>query len=54
MNERTINIEAYSPLEIYGVNDINLNLFKALFPQLKIIARGEIIKIAGPRSPRMM
>jgi len=48
MNERTINIEAYSPLEIYGVNDINLNLFKALFPQLKIIARGEIIKIAGP------
>jgi phosphate starvation-inducible PhoH-like protein len=48
MNERIINIEAYSPLEIYGVNDSNLNLFKKLFPQLKITARGEIIKIFGP------
>jgi len=47
MNERTISIEAYSPLEIYGVNDNNLNLIKKLFPQLKIMARGENIKIAG-------
>ena len=47
MNEKTISIEVYSPLEIYGVNDNNLNLIKKLFPRLKIIARGDIIKIAG-------
>ena len=47
MNEKTISIEAHSPLEIYGVNDNNLNLIKKLFPRLKIVARGGIIKIAG-------
>ena len=47
MNERTISIEAYSPLEIYGANDSHLNLIKKLFPRLKIVARGGIIKIAG-------
>ena len=47
MNERIISIDAYSPLEIYGPNDAHLNLIKRLFPQLKIVARGEIIKIAG-------
>jgi len=47
MNERTISIEAYSPLEIYGANDSHLNLIKKLFPKLKIVARGNIIKIAG-------
>ncbi len=47
MNERSISIEAYSPLEIYGPNDAHLNLIRKLFPQLKIVARGEIIKIAG-------
>lgn len=47
MNEKTITIEAYSPLEIYGVNDNNLNLMKKFFPQLKIMARGDMIKLAG-------
>ena len=47
MNEKTISIGAYSPLEIYGVNDSNLNIIKKLFPDLKIVARGDTIKIAG-------
>ncbi len=47
MNEKTISIEAYSPLEIYGVNDHNINLIKKFFPAVKIIARGDTIKIAG-------
>ena len=47
MNEKTISIEAYSPLELYGVNDNNLNIIKKLFPHLKIVARGDTIKIAG-------
>ena len=47
MNEKTISIEAYSPLEIYGVNDHNINLIKKFFPAVKIIARGDTIKISG-------
>lgn len=48
MNEKTISIEAYNPLEIYGVNDNNLNLIQKMFPQLKIVARGELLKLSGP------
>lgn len=47
MTEKIISIEAYSPLEIYGVNDSHLNLFKNFYPQLKIIARGDTLKLAG-------
>ena len=47
MSEKSISIEAYSPLEVYGVNDNNLNMIKKLFPLIKIVARGDIIKIAG-------
>ncbi len=47
MTEKTISIEAYSPLEIYGVNDAHLNLFKKFYPQLKIVARGDTLKLAG-------
>jgi phosphate starvation-inducible PhoH-like protein len=48
MNEISISIEGYSPLDIYGVSDKNLELIRKLFPQLKIIARGDLIKVAGP------
>ena len=47
MNERTISISSYNPLDIYGVNDKNLELIKYYFPKIKIIARGEVIKIMG-------
>jgi phosphate starvation-inducible PhoH-like protein len=47
MNERTISISSYNPLDIYGVNDKNLELIRSYFPKIKIIARGEVIKIMG-------
>jgi phosphate starvation-inducible PhoH-like protein len=47
MGERIISIETYNPLEIYGVNDVHLNLIKKQFPKLKIVARGDIIKAFG-------
>ncbi|MBN2174414.1 MAG: PhoH family protein [Bacteroidales bacterium] len=47
MNERSINLASYSPLEILGVNDKNINLIKSYFPKLKIISRGEVIKAIG-------
>ncbi|HPE86467.1 MAG: PhoH family protein [Bacteroidales bacterium] len=47
MSEQIISLASYSPVEIYGVNDINLNVLRDLFPKLKIIARGEVMKIIG-------
>lgn len=47
MGERTISLEAYSPLEIYGVNDLYLDLVKKQFPKLKIVARGDMVKVFG-------
>ena len=47
MSERVISIETYNPLEIYGVNDAHLDLVKKQFPKLKIVARGDIIKVFG-------
>lgn len=34
-------------MEIYGVNDVKLNVIKKFFPKLKIIARGYSIKVLG-------
>ena len=47
MSEKIIQIEAINPIEIYGVNNENLDLIKKLFPKLKIIARGDKIKVIG-------
>jgi len=47
MTERIISITSYSPLDIYGVNDKNINLIKSYFPKLKIIARGDMVKAIG-------
>jgi len=47
MTEKIISIASYSPLDIFGVNDKNINSIKAFFPKLKIIARGEDLKVIG-------
>lgn len=47
MGEKIISLDAYSPLDIFGANDSNLELIKASFPKLKIIARGTEIKLIG-------
>jgi phosphate starvation-inducible PhoH-like protein len=36
-------------MEIYGPGDKYLNEIKAIFPKLKIIARGEVIKLIGEK-----
>lgn len=36
-----------APVELYGVNDAKLELIKKHFPKLKIIARGDSIKVVG-------
>jgi phosphate starvation-inducible PhoH-like protein len=47
LSERKIILENITPLELYGVNDVKLELIKKRFPDLKIAARGEIIKASG-------
>jgi len=47
MTESTFSLESYSPLEIFGINDRNINLLRELFPKLKIIARDDLLRING-------
>jgi phosphate starvation-inducible PhoH-like protein len=47
LSEKIISIDSVEPVEIYGVNDVKLNVIKKHFPKLKIIARGYSIKILG-------
>ncbi len=47
MSERVLQIDLGNPLEFYGSGDAHLNLIKSLFPKLKIIVRGDYLKIIG-------
>lgn len=47
MTEKIISIDSIEPVEIYGVNDVKLNVIKKYFPKLKIIARGYSLKALG-------
>jgi len=47
MSEKVLDISALNQLEIYGVNDVYLNIIKRAFPMLKIIARGDELKLIG-------
>lgn len=50
MSESILQIDIGSPLDIYGPGDKYLSEIKELFPKLKIIARGELIKLIGDDS----
>ncbi len=47
MAEKTIELEAIDPVEIYGVNDRFLERLKENFPQLKVVARGNRVMLKG-------
>ncbi|MFY9309143.1 MAG: PhoH family protein [Bacteroidia bacterium] len=47
MTEKKIILEDIAPVDLYGVNDTKLSLIKKRFPNLKIVARGEVIKVSG-------
>jgi phosphate starvation-inducible PhoH-like protein len=48
MNEKTFILETIHPSALYGRNNPFLPLITKAFPQLKIVARGEQIKVQGP------
>jgi phosphate starvation-inducible protein PhoH and related proteins len=47
MSERKFILEDIAPVDLYGINDVKLELIKKRFSKLKIVARGETIKISG-------
>jgi phosphate starvation-inducible PhoH-like protein len=47
MNERIYILEHVDPVVFYGVNNANMQLMKTLFPKLRIVARGNVMKVIG-------
>ncbi|GIV32900.1 MAG: phosphate starvation protein PhoH [Chitinophagales bacterium] len=47
MSERIISLEDINLLEFFGINNSNLNLLKKAFPKLRIVSRGNKIKVNG-------
>ena len=47
MIEKHIVLEDIDPVIFYGVNNVNIQMIKALYPKLRIVARGNVIKVMG-------
>ena len=49
MAEKLIYLEGVDPIDFYGVNNVRFNKFIELFPDLKIVSRGNEIRIQGKK-----
>ena len=47
MIEKHIVIEDIDPVMLYGVNNANIQMIKALYPKLRIAARGNVMHVMG-------
>ena len=47
MIEKHIVLEDVDPVIFYGVNNANMQMIKALYPKLRIVARDNVIKVMG-------
>lgn len=47
MSEKEFNTESHDPVTLFGNNDQNIELLRMAFPKLKIIARGDMVKVIG-------
>ena len=47
MIERHIILEDIDPVVFYGVGNGHLQIIKSLYPKLRIVARGNVIKVMG-------
>lgn len=47
MIERIIILEDIDPVVFFGVNNTNIHLLKTLYPKVRIVARGNVIKAVG-------
>ncbi len=54
MIERIIIIDNVDPVIFYGVNNCNIQLIRNLFPKLRMVARGSVIKVIGDDAETMV
>jgi len=47
LSEKTLTIDPIPPLEFFGVNERKLKTIAKYFPKLKLIARGQVLKLIG-------
>lgn len=47
MTEKHFILEEADPVIFYGVNNTNMQMIKALHPKLRIVARGNVVKVMG-------
>lgn len=47
MIEKHIVLEDVDPATFYGVNNAHIQIIKALYPKLRIVARGDVIRVMG-------
>ncbi|MDO4215013.1 MAG: PhoH family protein [Bacteroidales bacterium] len=47
MIEKHIVLEDVDPATFYGVNNVHIQMIKALYPKLRIVARGDVIRVMG-------
>ncbi|MDR3062442.1 MAG: PhoH family protein [Dysgonamonadaceae bacterium] len=47
MIERIIILEGADPVIFFGTNNSNIQLIKSLYPKLRIVARGNVMKVIG-------
>lgn len=47
MIERIVIIDNVDPVSFYGVNNCNMQLIRNLYPKLRMVARGSVIKVIG-------
>jgi phosphate starvation-inducible PhoH-like protein len=50
MAEKLIYLEELDPITLYGVNNTRFQLLQKLFPKLKLVGRGNEIKVFGERN----
>jgi phosphate starvation-inducible PhoH-like protein len=49
MSEIIYELSEYNPVELFGANEARLNQIRVLFPKVKIIQRGNKLKLIGDR-----
>ncbi len=49
MSEIILTVEGVDPVELYGENNVKLNLLRKAFPEITITSRGSSLKMAGEK-----
>ncbi len=49
MSEIILTVEGVDPVELYGQNNVNLNVLRNAFPEITITSRGNSLKLAGEK-----